>query len=428
MKLCILADGRAPTPLIWMRHLAQEGHEIHLISTHPCNRGELPVASLHVVPLDFSARLRGNLGGAEARTTHGSPLVARMRGHRLWDILVKLKNRTAPWSISWQRARVRRIIERTQPDLVHAMRIPFEGMLAAEAVRELAVPLVLSVWGNDFTMGAASSRAFEKLTRRALARADGLHPDCERDLRLARGLGFSSDKPSMVLPGYAGVRTDLFYPGQRDRNLIDRFALDNVGAVVINPRGMKPYVRNDTFFQAIPIVLARRPGTIFLGAMMQGNGEAQEWIKKLGIGSSVRLLPYVSQTEMAQLFRLADVTVSVTEHDGTPNSLLEAMATGVFPVVGDVESVREWIEDGINGLVCEQGRPDSLAAAILRAIDDTALREAARDRNRQLIVERADFQRGMAVAASFYKHVVRVTNHRTGHPAPSRSINSVLLP
>lgn len=44
---------------------------------------------------------------------------------------------------------------------------------------------------------------------------------------------------------------------------------------------------------------------------------------------------------MAYLFRLADVTVSLSEDDGTPNTLLEAVACGCFPIAGDIESVRE---------------------------------------------------------------------------------------
>ena len=183
--------------------------------------------------------------------------------------------------------------------------------------------------------------------------------------------------------------------------------------IVINPRGVKPYVRNDIFFQAIPHVLAQSAADDLSGAMMEGNALAEEWRTRLGIEASTRFLPFVSQSEMAGIFRLADVTVSVTDHDGTPNTLLEAMACGVFPVAGDIESVREWIDDGVNGLLCDKESPESLAAAILRAFDDQALRDAARERNRQLIAERADFRRGMEQAVTFYQDVVGCARERS---------------
>jgi glycosyltransferase involved in cell wall biosynthesis len=53
----------------------------------------------------------------------------------------------------------------------------------------------------------------------------------------------------------------------------------------------------------------------------------------------------------ADVFRGAQIVVSPSIHDGTPNSLLEAMACGCFPVAGDLESIREWITHGQNGLL-----------------------------------------------------------------------------
>ena len=49
---------------------------------------------------------------------------------------------------------------------------------------------------------------------------------------------------------------------------------------------------------------------------------------------------------MAAVFQGARVAVSPSTHDGTPNTLLEAMSCGSFPVAGDIESLREWIEPG----------------------------------------------------------------------------------
>src|SRR4051794_16646492 len=70
LRLCFIADGRAMHIHNWMRHFLRSGFEVHLISTYPCDPGNPPVASLHVVPLDFSAGLRARAGGAEAKTTH----------------------------------------------------------------------------------------------------------------------------------------------------------------------------------------------------------------------------------------------------------------------------------------------------------------------------------------------------------------------
>ena len=64
------------------------------------------------------------------------------------------------------------------------------------------------------------------------------------------------------------------------------------------------------------------------------------------------------------------------------------MAAGAFPIVSGLPAVREWIRDGENGLVVPSHRPDMLAAAIVRALDDTALRRRAANANLVVVEER----------------------------------------
>ncbi|HEX5323909.1 MAG TPA: glycosyltransferase, partial [Capsulimonadaceae bacterium] len=294
MKLFYIVDARIPHARNWITHFAKEGHEVHIVSTFPCEPLDAPMASLNVIPLDFSARLRGGSG----KTQYGSPFFARLRGGALWKNLARLRDELCPLAVRIQSRRVRALIDRVQPDLVHAMRIPFEGILAAEAVKNRLFPLVVSVWGNDFTLYATQSPMIAGLTRRTMARTDALHPDCEKDLWLGREWGLDSQKPSVVLPGNGGVYIDIFCPGPRDLLLAERLEIPDGAPVIINPRGVKPYVRTDTFFQAIPIILKERPNAIFLGGMMQGNAVAERWVEQLGLSENVRLLPHVPQREM----------------------------------------------------------------------------------------------------------------------------------
>ena len=408
MKLCFIVDGRSVIAKNWIRYFVDKGHEVHLISTFPCDPSNPPVASLHVASLDFSAHARAaNIGGSGGGlTTHGNPFFARLRGSLLWKTLAKLRDLLNPFAVAIQQRKVRRLLRQLQPDLVHAMRIPFEGILAARALEGEPFPLLVSVWGNDFTLFAEESPEIARLTRRALGRADALHPDCVRDLHLARVYGLDAGKPFAVLPGNGGVRTDVFQPGGLDPDLRRRWNIPPEVPVVINPRGVKPYIRTDTFFQAIPLILAERPDVFFLGAMMEGNSVAEGWISRLGIEKSVTCLPFVSHDEMAQLFRLATVTVSPADHDGTPNTLLEAMSCGTFPVAGNIESVREWITSGENGLLFDQSDPASLAEAVLQALRDAPLRECAAPLNQQLIQDHADYSVSMHKAEAFYHQLV----------------------
>ena len=63
---------------------------------------------------------------------------------------------------------LRALAEDIQPDIVHAMRYPYEGIIAALANPK--APLIVSVWGNDFTLHATASPLIGYYTRRALKR------------------------------------------------------------------------------------------------------------------------------------------------------------------------------------------------------------------------------------------------------------------
>ncbi|MEN8172489.1 MAG: glycosyltransferase [Chloroflexota bacterium] len=394
MKLLFIADGRSPTALNWISYFVDSGHEVHLASVFPC-QPDLDLASLSIIPISFSSA-----AGETSQQPNGLKLKAKiMRFLSTPNIRGHLRHYLIPRSLPGAAAQLRSLILDIQPDLVHAMRIPYEGMLAALACSEAnlprEIPLVMSVWGNDFTLHAPATRKMTQLTRFALGYADALHPDCHRDLRLAQEWGFAKEKPSMVLPGGGGVQADLFYVGDQDRD-----------PIVINPRGMRTYVRNDIFFKAIPMILAEHPDARFLCPNMAGETQVNKWVDEYNVGHAVELLPRQSRTQMGELFRQAQIVVSPSTHDGTPNTILEALACGAFPVAGDIESLREWIRHGENGLLVDPVNPQALAEAVIEGLSNPGLRLTAQKLNTRLIHERAEFKRVMGEAEDFYRSMV----------------------
>jgi glycosyltransferase involved in cell wall biosynthesis len=380
MRLLFLADGRSPIALNWIAYFIESGDEVHLVSLYPCQT-DLPFASVRWLPTPF-------LGSEIAAQSSQATLLRRLLPAR-WR--TKLRQQLVPLRLSRPAQQLRQWIEALQPDLVHAMRIPYEGMIAALA--KPPCPLLISVWGNDLTLHVAANSLIRKLTRHTLAQADGLHTDCVRDQRLARKWGFAQDKPAIVLPGAGGVQRALFHPGESTKKQ----------PIVVNPRGLRAYVRNDTFFGAIPIVRQAMPTVRFLCPAMQGEPEGQRWLQRKQVAEVVELLPRLSRPEMAALFQQAAITVSITDHDGTPNTLLEAMACGSFPIAGDLESLREWINPGVNGDLVSPSDRQGLAFAILCALENEQLRQKAQAINQELIAQRADYARVMPQARDFYR-------------------------
>lgn len=388
MRLLFVADGRSPIAQNWIRYFADGKAELHLASTFPCSP-DLRLDGFEITPVAFSGSTnKGN--GPQARSASAIRLRAAIR-HWL-----------GPLTIPGAARRLYELIERVKPDLVHALRIPYEGMLAADAYA--AVPLIVSVWGNDFTLHATSNGLMSHYTSWTMQVADAVHADCQRDIRLARNWGLTPGKPTLVSPGNGGVHLDIFYPPEAPVE----------EPVVVNPRGFRAYVRNDVFFKAIPLVLAKRPWTKFLCVAMKGQDLALKWVRELGIEKSVELLPSVTYTEMADIFRRAQAMVSPGIHDGTPNTLLESMASGCFPIAGDLESIREWITPGQNGLLTDASDPRQMADAILEALANKNLRHEAAGLNQRMIAERAEYSGCMAAAMRFYQKTISTYGGRDG--------------
>lgn len=88
----------------------------------------------------------------------------------------------------------------------------------------------------------------------------------------------------------------------------------------------------------------------------------------------VRFHGRVPPKEVDALWAGADAYVQTSEYEGTSNSMLEAMAQGVVPVVTDIKSgVEGVITRGENGLIVPIGDMKAMAVAIQRLGGDIAL-------------------------------------------------------
>jgi glycosyltransferase involved in cell wall biosynthesis len=405
MKLLIVADGRSPITLNWIRYLITKGHSVSMVSSYPCTLRDFNI-DLKIIPVAFSQAGMENFQSGFQVSGDNLSLLRKTSIRKLTNPRIRTIFRQWLGLLTIPKAarHLKAYINQIQPDLVHAMRIPYEGMLAASANPDF--PLLISVWGNDFTLHAKSNPWMGYHTRKAIHRADAIHTDCWRDLRLAREWGFSTEKPSVVLPSSGGVRLDIFYPPRFDPQEVNAKRSEKNLAKVINPRGFRAYVRNDIFFKAIPLVLEVIPEAQFICPGMQGEHQANRWLHELNISKYVNLLPLQTQEQMGELFRSAQVTVSPTIHDGTPNSLLESMACGCFPVAGDLESIREWITSEVNGLLINPNNFKDVADAIIRSLTQTELRVRATEINSRLISERAEYSEVMEKAANFYNEII----------------------
>ncbi|TQL48624.1 glycosyltransferase involved in cell wall biosynthesis [Homoserinimonas aerilata] len=301
--------------------------------------------------VDSRATVKGSAvkdGGQSAVTKFKRTLSWLARSQVFHSIVHLLRSRAL-------RSRLERLCELEKPDIVHALRIPYEGVTALDVHND--IPVVLSTWGSDFVPQASSDPLLARWIRRRLHRASGYQYDAHEDLLRAGQYGLDARVPALYAAGNFGVDLELFFVEQRGPM-----------RTVVYPRRATP---NSNFrgFVAAAISLQSLPNTRFIGvglASIQADMESE-----FGRDAVARLTltGNLSRKEMAELMRSADVVVSPTFWDGTPLTVLEALASGARVVAGDLAELRELQSQGLAIDLINAGDTTAIASGIRRALE-----------------------------------------------------------
>jgi colanic acid/amylovoran biosynthesis glycosyltransferase len=100
-----------------------------------------------------------------------------------------------------------------------------------------------------------------------------------------------------------------------------------------------------------------------LEAWIVGDGPAHKAVEGIiqekGVGPRVRLLGRVDDTDVFGILAQCHGLVLLSDYEGLPISMLEAMATGVVPICLDMRSgIREAVQHGVNGLIVKDRAED----------------------------------------------------------------------
>ena len=98
---------------------------------------------------------------------------------------------------------------------------------------------------------------------------------------------------------------------------------------------------------------------------------------ELNLADSVRFRGFLSQEELRELFYQSHIFLHPSEtgsdgnQEGVPNSMLEAMATGLPVFATKHGGIPEAIESGVSGVLVPEGDFEGLAEKLLKAVKNT---------------------------------------------------------
>ena len=399
MRIAVLADFEGPHARRWLRVFIERGHDVHVISYY-APAAALPGATLHVLsagraPAAAAAPDEGSASGLRGRIP---PSVARLL--HAWR---------------YRRAGLQRVVAEIAPDVFHAHYAVEHGFYGAFAGFH---PYVVSAWGSDLLV-ASHKTPGRLVARYALGKADLVTANDPSLAQRAVELGTPRDRVQVVRlgideaffgtspPGPLSASGEGGSEGESERGTgagPDAMQTAEAAAsTVISDRALEPLYNVDVVLRAFARLREAVPEARLVVAHDGSERMRLEALAgSLAIGDAVQFIGRQTPSELAAALRRSQVYVSVPDSDSFALSNLEAMASGCFPVVSDLPSVRGMIEDGVNGLLVRPGDVEGLASALRRALSDAALRQGAVVRNRALAETEGRLERNMLVMERLY--------------------------
>ncbi|HEY4638488.1 MAG TPA: glycosyltransferase, partial [Candidatus Udaeobacter sp.] len=104
--------------------------------------------------------------------------------------------------------------------------------------------------------------------------------------------------------------------------------------------------------------------------------ELQGSARELGVADRVSFTGFVSQEQLREIYYSSHIFLHPSQtgrdgnQEGIPNSMLEAMATGLPVFATEHGGIPEAIEDGVSGVLVPECDDEALAQALLKAAQD----------------------------------------------------------
>ncbi|MFQ5773769.1 MAG: TIGR03088 family PEP-CTERM/XrtA system glycosyltransferase [Kiloniellaceae bacterium] len=273
--------------------------------------------------------------------------------------------------------KVWRLLRRLRPDIVQTRNLPTVDMLGPAALARVPA-LVHSEHGLDMTEIAGRHRRYRTLRRLSQLVVDR-YIAVSNDLAhwMDSEVGIPRDRISVV---YNGVDNETFRPrsgpsADRDGVLPAGFAPPS--AFVVGTVGRLETVKDQTnLVRAFVHALERRPALRnTLRLVVIGDGSLRAEMEALLEDAGAAALAWTPgfRNDIADLYRTFDLFALPSRREGTSNTILEAMASGLPVVATNVGGNPELVVPEVSGRLVPAEQPWALAEAILDYVDQPSV-------------------------------------------------------
>jgi glycosyltransferase involved in cell wall biosynthesis len=318
---------------------------------------------------------------------------------------------TGPGRAAWVRA-LTRIVRDRRPDLVHTTL--FEADVCGRIAARLAgTPVVSSLVNEGYGASHLDDPDLHRWKVRAAQALDGA------TARLTRRMHAVSHYVAVEMAGhlrYPRARIDVI-PRGRDQAILGRRLPERriAARAALGVEGEQPLVLAvarqehqkglDVLVAATAALVRVRPDVQVVVAGRPGaqTDELQGAVARDGLEETVRFLG--ARTDVGDLLAGADLFVLPSRREGSPGSVMEAMALEAPVVVSDLPQIREVVDESCALLVPPED-PVRLADAIAASLEAPAAARARAEVAYVRFLERFTIEAVAAQMLAFYRRVL----------------------
>lgn len=323
----------------------------------------------------------------------------------------------------WVRSFLSKVAAEWKPEVIHAHFTWPTGYAAAQAGKDLHIPVLITPRGGDLQVrediqyGYRLRPALRKKIDAAVRDVDGLvalSQNMQAELiRLGAQAGRITEIPNgtnyrLLADPYPEARAELGLPR-------DKFIILAVGRNV-PVKGFASLIRATALLaqqnlQVLCLIVGRNLQTL------------RPLIDECSVVESVRLYdeafpvgiefidrPTLPEERVLTFYQAADVYAMPSLMEGLPGSGIEAMSAGLPLVATRTPGALALVHDGINGILTPIEAPEELASALYKLMSNPDLRRSMGNEARRL-AQRFDRQNIAAQHLALYQRLTQITNY-----------------
>lgn len=289
---------------------------------------------------------------------------------------------------------IKKYLKRLNPDIVHCHSSK-AGLLGRLAAKSLNLPVVFTAHGWAFTDGISPKKQqIYSILERFLARiSDHIITVSEYDRQ--HGFKYQVGTSTMVQTIHNGVPDIRTIP-------IKKIEPESIVKLIMVARFEDP---KDQYF--LICALSKLPKYLNWQIDFLGEGPNLEKCQELASKEQLdsKIIFHGQSFKVKEFLNEADIFVLISNYEGFPLTILEAMSTSLPIVASDVGGVNESVSSE-NGYLIPKGEIDCLVQALTELIVNTNLRQKLGNNSRYLYETQFSFNTMLQKTLDVYTQVL----------------------